>query len=121
MGKKVVVAAFATVVGLAAPALLPDAGKASAQIGSCRCYAAFDAVDSDLRNLGRRYESASVGATGSGCVSACSTWRRDWFTGVACDNPTRINRGIRATWGAESGLVETFVGPDTWWCPFPPP
>ena len=121
MGRKLVVAAIATAVGLAAPALLPDAGRASAQIGGCTCYAAFDAIDSDLRNLGRRYESANVGATGSGCVTACSAWRRDWFARVACDNPTRINRGIRAMWGAESGLVETFAGPDTWWCPFPPP
>jgi hypothetical protein len=121
MGRKLVVAAIATALGVAAPAFLPDAGKASAQIGSCRCYAAFDAIDSDLRNLGRRYESTSVAATGSGCVSACTAWRRDWFTRIACDNPTRINRGTTAMLGAETGPVDTFVGPDTWWCPFPPP
>jgi hypothetical protein len=121
MGRKVIVAAVAVAIGIGAPALLPEAGRASAQGGgNCSCFAAFDAIDSDLRNIGRYYKTATVGGAG-GCASACATWRRDWFTRDACDNPTRINRGTRASWGYEQGGSETFIGPDTWWCPFPPP
>jgi hypothetical protein len=115
------VAAAAVAFAVSAPAWLPDTGKASAQISGCSCYAAFDAIDSDLRNIGRYQKSTVLGAPAGGCASACNAWRREWFSRDACDKPTRINRGIRASWGFEAARTETFVGPDTWWCPFPPP
>ena len=121
MGRHLVVAAVMMTLAVGGPAFLPNAGQASAQVGGCTCSAAFDAIDSDLQNLGRRYNSATLGASGTQCASACNAWRREWFYQNACDNPTRINRGTRASWGFEDGRSETFVGPDTWWCPLPPP
>ena len=121
MGRKLIVAAIAAAIGISTPAFLPDAGTASAQMGGCSCFAAYDAIDSDLRNLGRVYKQTTLGASGSGCASACSAWRREWFTQEACERPTRINRGTRAAWGYQDANNETFIGLDTWWCPFPPP
>lgn len=121
MGRQLVIAAAVATLAVGGPALLPNAGTVDAQIGGCECVAAFDAIDSDLRNVGRRYNRTTLGVSAGGCASACSTWRRDWFSRDACDNPTRINRGARASWGFDSGQSETFVGPDTWYCPFPPP
>ena len=121
MGKRLFVLAISVSFALGGPALLPEAGKASAQVGGCSCYAAFDAIDSDLRNIGRRYSQTTLGASGSSCASACNAWRRDWFYTNACDHPTRINRGTQAFWGVETGQGETFIGPETWWCPMPPP
>jgi hypothetical protein len=120
MGKKLFVLMVAVTLAIGGPALLPDEGRASAQVGGCSCYAAFDAIDSDLRNIGRRYQQTSLGGP-AGCASACNAWRRDWFYDNACDNPTRINRGTQAFWGFETAQGETFVGPETWWCPMPPP
>ena len=121
MGRRLFVLAVSVTFAIGGPALLPDTGKASAQVGGCSCYAAFDAIDSDLRNIGRRYHQTTLGTSGGGCASACNAWRREWFYNDACDNPTRINRGARASWGFENAQGETFLGPDTWWCPMPPP
>jgi hypothetical protein len=121
MGRKLFVLAVSVTFAVGVPALLSDTGKAAAQTGGCTCYAAFDAIDSDLRNIGRRFNQASIGASGGSCAAACNAWRRDWFYKDACDNPTRINRGTRASWGFENAQGETLLGPDTWWCPMPPP
>lgn len=48
-------------------------------------------------------------------------WQRDWFYWNACDFPMRINRGRNAWWSYDEGAWQTNIGPDTWWCPFPPP
>jgi hypothetical protein len=121
MGTKLIVAAVMVTLVVGGPAFLPSLGNASAQGAGCTCSAALDAVDSDLQNIGRRYNKATLGVPAEQCAAACNSWRRDWFYRDACDKPTRINRGTRASWGFESGRSETFVGPDTWWCPMPPP
>jgi hypothetical protein len=121
MGNKLVVAVVVAALTAGAPALLPNSGKADAQSTGCTCSAAFDAINSDLQFVSRYYNRTTLGVSPDQCSSACSSWRRDWFYRDACDHPTRINRGTRASWGFENGRSETFVGPDTWWCPFPPP
>ena len=121
MGRKLVVAALAAVLTAGGPVVVPESGKADAQISGCTCFAAVDAIDSDLRFVSRCYKSATFAGSGSQCAQSCDSWRRDWFYRDACDNPTRINRGTNATWGYTSGREDTLVGPATWWCPFPPP
>ena len=121
MGNKLVVAVVVAALTAGAPALLPNNGKADAQGTGCSCSAAFDAIDSDLQFVSRYYKATTLGVGPDQCSSACNSWRRDWFYRDACDHPTRINRGTRATWGFENGPSGTFIGPDTWWCPQPPP
>ena len=121
MGNKLVIVVLVTTLTSAAPALLPNAGKADAQISSCTCSAAFDAIDSDLQFVSRYYNRVTLGVSPDQCSAACNNWRRDWFYRDACDHPTRINRGKNATWGFENSQGETFIGTDTWWCPMPPP
>jgi hypothetical protein len=121
MGNTLVIGVLVTTLTAGAPALLPNEGEADAQISSCTCTAAFDAIDSDLQFVSRYFNRATLGVSPDQCSSACNNWRRDWFYRDACDHPTRINRGKNATWGFESSQGETFVGTDTWWCPMPPP
>lgn len=120
MGRRSMVAVLAAAVALALPALLPDTSRVNAQ-GGCKCFASVNAVNSDLRPIGRYYETTVLGAGAGGCATACNQWRRAWFYDDACDHPTRINRGTNAWWGYEHQFAEVFVGPETWWCPFPPP
>ena len=98
-----------------------DQDGPNAYLCGCTCFAAVDAIDSDLRFVNRYYKSATVAGSGSQCAQACDSWRRDWFYRDACDNPTRINRGMNASWGYSSAREDTLIGPATWWCPFPPP
>jgi hypothetical protein len=121
MGNKLVIAVVVAALTIGAPAFLPDAGNADAQVNGCACSAAFDAIDSDLRFVSRYYKSTTLGVSPGECGSACNSWRGDWFYRDACDHPTRINRGKNATWGFDNGQGETFIGTDTWWCPLPPP
>ncbi len=121
MGRKLVLAAMVTTAAVGGPVFAPDSGRAHAQIGGCTCSAAVDAIDSDLRFVERYYRSTTLAGSGSQCAEACDSWRRDWFYRDACDNPRRINRGTNASWGYSTGQSEVFVGPTTWWCPFPPP
>ena len=121
MGRKLVIAAMVAALTAGGPVFVPDSGEADAQITGCTCVAAVDAIDSDLRFVERYYKSAMLPAAGSQCAQACDSWRRDWFYRDACDHPRRINRGTNASWGYVSGPGETFIGPATWWCPFPPP
>ncbi len=60
MGKKLIVAAVMATLVAGGPSFLPNAGNASAQGGRCTCSAAFDAVDSDLQNIGRRYNNGDA-------------------------------------------------------------
>src|SRR5688500_19387907 len=108
MGRRLFVLAVSVALAVGGPAVLPDSGKASAQVGGCSCYAAFDAIDSDLRNIGRRFHQTTLGTSAGSCASACNAWRREWFYNDACDKPTRINRGARASCGFESAHVETY-------------
>lgn len=121
MGKQVVVAAMVGVLVMGAPLVVPSDGTADAQGNRCACYASFDAIDSDLRFVGRYYNTTWADLPADACAGACDAWRRDWFYGTACNVPTRINRGRNAWWGYDNGLTEMHEGPDTWWCPFPPP
>ena len=121
MGNKLVIGVVVVALAVGAPSVIPEAGRADAQVSVCTCSAAFDAVNSDLQFVSRYYNQATLGVSPDQCGSACDTWRRNWFYKDACDHPTRINRGTRASWGFESGRSETFIGPDTWWCPMPPP
>ena len=121
MGRKLVIAAMVATLTVGAPVFLPEAGNVDAQGTVCSCFAGFDGIDSDLRFVNRYYNSATFAAAPGGCAPACDGWRRDWFYRNACDYPTRINRGTRAFWGYEAARADTFIGPDTWWCPFPPP
>ena len=121
MGNKLVVAVVVSTLTVGAPALLPNSGKADAQISACTCSAAFDGVNSDLQFVSRYYNRTTMSVSPDQCSSACNNWRKDWFYRDACDHPTRINRGKNATWGFENSQGETFIGTDTWWCPFPPP
>jgi hypothetical protein len=121
MGNKLVIVVMVATLTTGGPIFLPAASKADAQNSVCTCVAAFDAINSDLQFVSRYYNHTTLGVSPDQCGSACSSWRRDWFYRDACDHPTRINRGTRASWGFEVGRSETFVGPDTWWCPFPPP
>ena len=120
MGRKLVVAVITGVLTVGSPVLTPF-GRADAQNVECFCAASFDAVDSDLRYVGRYFNSTSFPVPVSECSATCDGWRRDWFYWHACDNPVRINRGRNAWWGYDTGSLDTLVGPDTWWCPFPPP
>lgn len=121
MGKQFVIAAMVVTLTAGAPVFVAETGRADAQIGGCTCFAAVDAIDSDLRFVSRYYKSATLAGSGAQCAQACDSWRRDWFYRDACDTPTRINRGTNASWGYESGRSETSIGPATWWCPLPPP
>jgi len=121
MGNKLLVAVIVASLTVGAPALMPNSGKADAQINSCTCTAAFDGVNSDLQFVSRYFNRATMSVSPDQCSSACNNWRKDWFYRDACDHPTRINRGTKAIWGFENGQGETFIGTDTWWCPFPPP
>ena len=121
MGNKLLVAVVVASLTVGAPTLMPNSGKADAQISGCTCSAAFDAINSDLQFVSRYYNRTTLGVSPDQCSSACNSWRKDWFYRDACDRPTRINRGTRATWGFENGQGETFIGTDTWWCPMPPP
>lgn len=121
MGKHTVIAAMVGMLVVAGPVVVPSGDTADAQNNSCSCYASFDAVDSDLRFVGRYYNSAMIDLPAEACPQACDAWRREWFYWNACDFPVRINRGRNAWWGYVNGLFETHEGPDTWWCPFPPP
>jgi hypothetical protein len=121
MGKQIVVALLTATFVTGGPVMLPSLDVADAQNGQCLCYASFDAVDSDLRFVSRYYNSATINAPANACPGACDGWRREWFYWNACDFPIRINRGRNAWWGYYDGLSETHEGPDTWWCPFPPP
>jgi len=120
MGKRLVIAAMVMVL-VGGGSIGPSGDTAAAQAESCVCYASFDAIDSDLDFVGRYYNSTSATVPADECSTACDTWRRAWFYGNACDYPTRINRGRNAYWGFDNGLATTVVGPETWWCPFPPP
>ena len=114
----------ATLTGLLAAAalLLPPAGRpAEAQNAGCYCFASFDATDSDLRFAGRYFNSHYISQPEVDCASSCDAWWRDWFYWQACDVPQRINRGKNAWWGYDNGSFASYIGPDTWWCPFPPP
>ena len=121
MGNKLIVVIVAASLTVGMPALLPYSAKADAQVSACTCSAAFDAVNSDLQFVSRYYNRVTLGVSPDQCSSACNNWRKDWFYRDACDYPTRINRGKNATWGFENGQGDTFIGTDTWWCPFPPP
>ena len=101
------------------PLVMP--GEAEAQFGGCYCQASFDAIDSDMRYLGRYYNSQFIDLPANACSQACDGWRREWFYWNACDVPTRINRGRNAWWGYDDGWFGIYEGPDTWYCPFPPP
>jgi hypothetical protein len=121
MGNKLVIGVVVGALIAGAPSVLPNVGRADAQVSVCTCSAAFDAINSDLQFVSRYYNQATLAASPAQCGSACDAWRRNWFYKDACDHPTRINRGARASWGFDSGRNETFIGPDTWWCPMPPP
>lgn len=121
MGRNLVIAAMVVTLTAGAPVFVPEAAQADAQISGCSCFAAVDAIDSNLRFVARYYQAAMLPGSGAQCAAACDSWRRDWFYRDACDTPTRINRGTNASWGYEGGQGESFIGPATWWCPFPPP
>lgn len=121
MGRTTAIAAVAVfAIAVAAPALLPQGARVGAQ-GGCSCFARVDAIDSDLRFVDKYYTATVLPAGSGDCAQACDRWRRDWFYGQACDRPTRINRGTNAWWGYEHQRADVFIGPDTWWCPYPPP
>ncbi len=121
MGRRAVVALLVTLLIAGAPLGSPSAGTAEAQDAGCSCYASFDAVDSDLEFVDWYFNYAMLPVPAAECADACDAWRRDWFYGHACDVPIRINRGRQAWWGYYNGLTDNHIGPDTWWCPFPPP
>ena len=120
MGRQLIVATLVLALALGGPVMLEDA-TVSAQNGGCSCFASFEGIDSDLRPVGRYYNWTTLGASAVSCATSCDAWRREWFYENACNRPVRINRARNAWWGYEAGFVETFIGPDTWWCPFPPP
>ena len=120
-GRKLVIAAMVVTLTVGGPVVAPDDASVEAQGTGCSCFASFDGVDSDLRFVARYSNSTTLAVGGLGCAAGCDGWRRDWFYRDACDNPTRINRGTKAWWGYEAATSDTFIGPDTWWCPFPPP
>jgi hypothetical protein len=119
--RKVGVAALIGALTAGAPLATPSAGRAEAQDGACSCYASFDAIDSDLNYVDWYYNSTTLNAPADQCDEACDGWRRNWFYFNACDYPKRINRGRNAWWGYDNGLTDNNLGPDTWWCPSPPP
>ncbi|HVG53306.1 MAG TPA: hypothetical protein VM846_02720 [Vicinamibacterales bacterium] len=121
MGRTLVIAVMVTTLTAGAPVFVPDSGQADAQISGCSCFAVVDAIDSDLHFVARYYKTTNVTSVGSQCAQECDTWRQNWFYGDACDNPQRINRGTNASWGYASRQGDVFIGPATWWCPFPPP
>jgi hypothetical protein len=120
MGKRLVIAAMVVML-LVGGSIVPSGDRAEAQAESCVCYAGFDAIDSDLQFVGQYYNSTSATLSVDECGPACDTWRRDWFYGNACDYPRRINRARNAYWGFDNGVATSVIGPETWWCPFPPP
>jgi hypothetical protein len=115
------VAALVAALTLGGPVFMSSGTAAQAQNRLCACFASFDAIDSDNQYVGWYYNSAIVDMSIEPCWQACDTWRRNWFYWNACDVPTRINRGRNAWSGYDDGLGDTYIGPDTWWCPFPPP
>jgi hypothetical protein len=121
MGRNLGIAAMVATLTVGGPVFVPAVGTAAAQSNACGCFASFDAIDSDLRYVGRYYNWVAFDVSAEQCAATCDGWRREWFYWNACDYPMRINRGTNAWWGYEGGAYETFIGPDTWWCPFPPP
>ena len=73
MGRKLVVAAMAAVLTTGGPVFVPESGKADAQISGCTCFAAVDAIDSDLRFVSRYYKSATFAGSGSQCAQSCDS------------------------------------------------
>lgn len=120
MGKRSVIAALVVTLVIGG-SIVPSGDRAEAQAESCVCYAGFDAIDSDLTFVGQYYNSTSATLSAEECGAACDTWRRNWFYGNACDFPRRINRARNAYWGFDNGVATSVIGPETWWCPFPPP
>jgi hypothetical protein len=121
MGQRTIVVMLVGLLTAGLPIVMPATDTADAQGNQCSCFASFDAVDSDLRFIERYYNSVSIDLPADACPAACDAWRRQWFYWDACDFPVRINRGRNAWWGYDNGLFGMHEGPDTWWCPFPPP
>lgn len=124
MGRRMVIAALVAVLTLGGPIFLSSALTAEAQAqqnAGCYCSASFDAIDSDLRMVARYYNNTWLNVPAEACGVSCDSWRRDWFYWNACDFPRRIKKGNNAWWGYDDGVWQTNIGPDTWWCPFPPP
>ncbi len=124
MGHRIAIAAIVAALTAGGPIVVPSGQTAEAQVGqnaSCYCFASFDAIDSDMRFVSRYYNQTLLDLPSDACGTACDQWRRDWFYRNACDFPIRINRGRNAWWGYYDGQWDTHLGPETWWCPFPPP
>lgn len=122
IGRRVVVVALlVAALTIGAPLARQPEAAAQAQSPSCACYASFDGIDSDLQYVDWYSHYAVLGAAPPDCSTACEGWRRQWFYDYACDFPVRINRGRNAWWGYADGLTDNHIGPDTWWCPNPPP
>ena len=121
MGRNLVIATIAATLVLGGPVFVPSTGTVHAQVAGCSCFASFDAIDSDLQYVGRYFGWMSMNLSETECATACDGWWREWFYWNACDHPIRINRGRNAVWGYQTGWSEAFIGPDTWWCPLPPP
>jgi hypothetical protein len=121
MGRRVLVAAIVAALIVGGPVVVPEAGMADAQANTCYCYASVDAIDSDLQFVDRYFNSVAIELPADACESTCDAWRQEWFYQEACDFPVRINRGRNAWWGYYDGRWETYNGPYTWFCPFPPP
>ena len=122
MGRRLVIGVMVASLVVGGPLLSPVTATAEAQGTTCYCSASFDAIDSDLRFIGRYYNWTIINApSDEECAGSCDGWRRDWFYRNACEFPIRINRGRNAFWEYQNGSSTTFTGPDTWWCPFPPP
>lgn len=121
MRNPVAVSIVVVALALGTPVVIPSIDTAAAQNTRCSCYATFDGVDSDLKYVDRYYNTTAIDVPANECGEACDAWRREWFYWNACDFPMRINRGRNAWWGYVAGGFDTHEGPETWWCPFPPP
>jgi hypothetical protein len=120
MGRTVVIAAMVAALVMGGPLAFPSGDVAEAQSG-CSCFASVDAIDSDLQYVDRYYTSTFINVPSEVCGTTCDAWRRNWFYFTACDYPRRINRGRNAWWGYDDGLSTVDIGPETWFCPMPPP